>query len=194
MPRQPLLCLRIDLEGPRPPIWRRLWIGADVRLIDLHHAIQAAMGWTDAHLHEFQIGAVTYATPDPEDEDFDSVVVDERDVRLGEVLRGVSHFGYLYDFGDHWQHRIGVERLADATEIPPTHGFVEAGERACPPEDCGGADAYQAFLGQFAKSPRSRDVREFLEWAGEDFDASRFDRHAANAALERMAWNRWVRS
>jgi len=33
---------------------------------------------------------------------------------------------------------------------------------------------------------------EFLKWAGKDFDPVRFDRFAANAALERTAWDRWL--
>jgi hypothetical protein len=33
--------------------------------------------------------------------------------------------------------------------------------------------------------------KSFLAWAGEDFDPERFDRHAANATLLRMAWNQW---
>lgn len=185
-----LYCLRIELEGITPAIWRRLWIEGSVNLIKLHHAIQAAMGWTDAHLHEFQIGGAAYATPHPED-DPDRPVLDERGVRLDKVLEGISAFSYMYDFGDDWQHRITVEKITKATEMSRGHGFVEAGERACPPEDAGGPHAYQDFLDQLAKAPKSKEVREFRRWAGEDFDPDRFDRHAANAALLRMAWNRW---
>jgi hypothetical protein len=61
-------CLRIELEDIKPAIWRRLWIDGGVTLIKLHHAIQAAMGWTDAHLHSFQFGEATYAVPDEEDD------------------------------------------------------------------------------------------------------------------------------
>lgn len=185
-----LYCLRIELEGLTPPIWRRLWIEDSVRLIKLHHVIQAAMGWSDAHLHAFQIGGATYATPNPDD-DPEWVIVDERSVRLRKVLGGITAFGYTYDFGDDWQHRISVERVAKATEMSRGWGFIEAGQRACPPEDCGGADAYQEFLRQRITTPKSTEVHDFLEWAGQDFDPERFDRHAANAALTRMAWNRW---
>jgi len=31
------------------------------------------------------------------------------------------------------------------------------------------------------------------EWAGLDFDPDRFDRHAANAAIDRMLWNGWIK-
>lgn len=181
---------RIELEGITPPIWRRLWIENGATLIKLHHAIQAAMGWTDAHLHEFHIGGITYATPHPEDE-LDRVIVDERTVRLNKVLSGISTFIYAYDFGDDWQHRITLEKKVKLTPFSIRHGHVEAGERACPPEDAGGSHGYQAFLDQLAANPKSAEVREFLRWAGDDFDPEQFDRRAANAALTRMAWNRW---
>lgn len=185
-----LYCLRIELEGIRPPIWRRIWIDSGATLIKLHHVIQAAMGWTDAHLHQFHIGGVTYATPHPEDE-LDRVIVDERTVRLDRVLNGIGTFAYAYDFGDDWQHRITFEEKRQMTQFSIRHGFVEAGERACPPEDSGGSYGYQEFLDHLAANPKGDDVREFLQWTGKDFDPARFDRHAANAALTRMAWNRW---
>jgi hypothetical protein len=185
-----LYCLRIELDGIAPAIWRRIWTEGSTPLIKLHHTIQAAMGWTDAHLHEFQVGAVIYATPHPEDWP-ERTIVDERRVQLHKVLNGISRFGYMYDFGDSWQHTITVEKVVPPPEHPRGCGYVEAGERACPPEDAGGSQSYQEFLDQFAKNPRHKDVREFQRWAGQDFNPNRFDRHAANAALLRMAWNQW---
>ena len=72
--------------------------------------------------------------------------------------------------------------------VPP---LWMAGQGACPPEDSGGAPGYQDFLDLLREDPESEDAQSFLQWAEEDFDLSRFDRHAANAALLRMAWNRW---
>ncbi len=34
----------------------------------LHDVIQATMGWSDCHLHEFELGGERYGIPDP---DFD---------------------------------------------------------------------------------------------------------------------------
>ena len=50
--------LRIELDNVKPTIWRRVWVEGHASLLNLHHTIQAAMGWTDAHLHEFQIGGL----------------------------------------------------------------------------------------------------------------------------------------
>jgi len=182
--------LSITLDEIAPTIWRRFWIPGNRSLIALHHTIQAVMGWTDAHLHEFQIAGVRYATPDPDDNP-DAVVVDERQTLLHKALNGISRFGYLYDFGDGWQHTLIVEDVQPLHDEDAAYAYIDAGARACPPEDAGGVTGYQGFLDQLAKNPKSRQVREFLRWAGEDFDPDRFDRHAANATLLRMAWSGW---
>ena len=148
------------------------------------------MGWTDAHLHEFKIGADVYATPHSEDWP-ERIIIDERRAQLHKALNGISRFGYMYDFGDSWEHTLTVEKVVPPSEHPQGCAYVEAGERACPPEDAGGTHSYQEFLDQFAKNRRHKEVREFQAWAGQDFDPNRFDRHAANAALLRMAWNQW---
>jgi len=187
-------CLYIELDGVTPPIWRRFWIEGSATLGKLHHTIQAVMGWGDYHLHEFQIGGVTYAEPDPENQDLGSPPVDERKAVLSKVLEGISSFGYQYDFGDSWQHSIKIEKIEAPSKYDLGCAVVEEGARACPPEDAGGAHLYQVFLEQYAKNPKHKDVREFLRWAGEDFDPERFDRHAINATLTRMASNRWGNS
>ncbi|MGC9208127.1 plasmid pRiA4b ORF-3 family protein, partial [Acidithiobacillus sp.] len=75
--------LHVSLEGIEPPVWRRLWVDGGFTLNALHHILQAAMGWTDAHLHDFRIDGKRYALPDPEWDDLRrETQVDERTVRL----------------------------------------------------------------------------------------------------------------
>ena len=181
--------LQVELEDVTPKIWRQVWVDSGMSLHTLHHVLQATMGWTDAHLHEFSIKAKRYSLPDPED-DPGRLPVDEREVLLGQVLEPGLEFKYLYDYGDSWSHVIRVEEVKLVTE-PYGAAFVDAGQGACPPEDSGGAPGYQDFLDLLRDDPESEDAQSFLQWAGEDFDPGRFDRHAANAALLRMAWNRW---
>jgi hypothetical protein len=50
---QPVFQLRILLEDVDPVIWRRVLVLGSVRLSKLHDMFQAAMGWTDSHLHAF---------------------------------------------------------------------------------------------------------------------------------------------
>ncbi len=44
----------------RPPIWRRIQVPETYTFWDLHVAIQDAMGWEDAHLHEFEMVSPSY--------------------------------------------------------------------------------------------------------------------------------------
>ena len=56
-----------------------------------------------------------------------------------------AKFDYVYDFGDHWEHEILVEKilpLEKGTHYP----VCVTGRRACPPEDCGGATGYKELL------------------------------------------------
>lgn len=183
--------LRVELEGVRPLIWRRILVDGSVSLGKLHHYLQAAMGWTDAHLHEFEIAGQVFAIPHPDD-DPDRPAKDERRATLSKVVGVGEHFLYRYDFGDSWSHRIVVEAVDQSPGEPAGVAEVAAGERACPPEDVGGAEAYMEFVEAVSSRRTSEDAQDWLAWAGTDFDPERFDRIAANAALLRMAWNKWV--
>ncbi|MBK8740372.1 MAG: plasmid pRiA4b ORF-3 family protein [Betaproteobacteria bacterium] len=182
-------CLRIALDDVTPTIWRQVWVESRGSLLNLHHTIQAAMGWTDAHLHQFQIGGIGYATPHPDDEP-EQPVVDEGRVLLQKVLDGISSFGYEYDFGDGWQHMITVEERIPQPEHWRGCAFVAAGGAGLSTGRLWRTLWLSRVLDHYAKSRRSKAVREFLQWARQDFDPHRYDRHAANAALLRMAWNR----
>ena len=71
------------------------------------------MGWTNSHLHEYEIARERYGIPDDED-DWPGArpLHDERRVRLKPFIEaGVRRFTYQYDFGDSWDHVIKVEDL-----------------------------------------------------------------------------------
>lgn len=46
--------LKINLQGAKPPLWRRVQVPSGASLGCLHDVIQAAFGWEDAHLHAFE--------------------------------------------------------------------------------------------------------------------------------------------
>ncbi|WP_444465259.1 plasmid pRiA4b ORF-3 family protein [Rhodobacter capsulatus] len=96
--------LNVRLIEIDPPIWRRLLVPSDWTLAKLHRVLQAAFGWTDAHLHEFQIGGLRYGDPDLLDDGFDGPrVFDYADVRLLDFLgQPEAVFVYVYDFGDNF--------------------------------------------------------------------------------------------
>jgi len=174
--------LHVVLRGSEPPIWRRLLIATDATLADLHAALQCVMGWNDAHLHAFRIGGVTYGVPSADDW---AEVTDEATVTLADVLppRGGSLL-YEYDFGDGWEHEVTVGPAvvaATRAELP----VCVAGERACPPEDCGGIDGYADLLEALA-DPDHPDHGELAAWCG-PFDPENVDLDAVNARLRARA-------
>ena len=190
-----LITLRIELVGTTPLVWRRITLDGRSSFANLHHVIQAAMGWHDAHLHQFRINNRYIGVPDPESDAPEWHTEDERKVFLNRVLTDDAVFTYLYDFGDGWEHRLLVEEYDDSDDLRFGDGdaWVDAGERACPPEDCGGVGGFQDFLEKLEDEPYSGESKELREWAGLDYDPAGFDRQAANAAIKRLLWNRWLK-
>jgi hypothetical protein len=190
-----LITLRIELVGTTPLVWRRITLDGRSSFANLHHVIQSAMGWHDAHLHQFRINNRYIGVPDPESDAPEWHTEDERKVFLNRVLTDDAVFTYLYDFGDGWEHRLLVEEYDDSDDLRFGDGdaWVDAGERACPPEDCGGVGGFQDFLEKLENEPYSDESKELRVWAGLDYDPARFDRQAANAAIKRLLWNRWLK-
>jgi hypothetical protein len=137
----------------------------------LHEVIQAAFGWSNYHLHEFEVGRDRYGVPDP-DEDWDEPPQDERRTRLDAIAGEGSSFRYSYDLGDDWDHRVVVEKVLPAadTAVP---ACID-GRRACPPEDCGGAWGYRELLEVLA-DPAHPEHRARREWLDRPFDPEAFD-------------------
>jgi hypothetical protein len=175
--------LKMTLQHIKPPVWRRVQV-KDCTLAKLHDIIQTCMGWDDYHLHEFNIGDERYANPEQWQDDFggDLEVGNESKMKLGQVFAGgFKKFTYVYDMGDSWEHLIQVEKVLDAE--PGVHyPCCIAGERACPPEDCGGAWGYGDFL-EALQNPKHERHEELVEWVGGEFDPEAFDVEAVNEEL-----------
>lgn len=180
MPTSGLYQFKITLLEIAPPIWRRIQV-QDCTLDRLHEHIQAAMGWTNSHLHQFEINELRYGDPELLD-DFECI--DSTTVFLSTVLPN-SHFKfrYEYDFGDGWDHEILFEG-----EVPVEKGkkypICLEGERACPPEDCGGVWGYQDFLAAIA-DPKHEEHDSYLEWCGGSFSPEEFDPKEATRRMKK---------
>ena len=189
-----LYTLRIELQPDelQPLIWRSLEVDGRISLGKLHHFLQAAFGWTDAHLHEFVIRDRVFALPHPEDALDDRRIEDERKALLNRLVGAGDSFLYRYDLGDNWQHLVIVETVQENLDHD-SHGgaWVIDGARACPPEDVGGVSGYHQFLETVLADSHSDEALRLLQWAGGWFDPEQFDRRAANAAIQRLLWNRW---
>jgi hypothetical protein len=164
--------IKVKLLGvSKPPVWRRLQLGADTRLDHLHEMIVAAFGWQDYHMHVFASGPDEFGVPDPE-----LGFTDERHVSLGQLIGGIGdRLRYTYDFGDDWQHEIVVEDLLGAD--PEIHyPVLVAAKGTCPPEDCGGPWGY-AELKEILADPSHEQHQQMLDWLGLD-NPSAFDPNA----------------
>lgn len=58
--------LRITLSDTEPAIWRIVDVLVEASLKMVHDIIQAAMGWQDYHLREFEADERRYGLPDRE--------------------------------------------------------------------------------------------------------------------------------
>jgi len=178
--------LKITLRDVRPPIWRRVFVTDTTTLHQLHWIVQAAMGWTNSHLHQFIIDEEYYSEPMPELDDWGPVVKNEKRVRLSALsLEPKRKFTYEYDFGDSWRHEILVEKVF-APEAGARYPQCVAGKRACPPEDCGGVWGYERFL-EVIKDEDDPEHEEMLEWAGGSFDPKAFNLEEVNQELKDIA-------
>lgn len=159
------LVLHVELEGIEPPIWRRLEVENSLTFAELHDILQTAMGWNDAHLHEFIVGKQRIGLTTEIESAWDEPALPGEEVELGQVIGRRKSFRYLYDFGDGWSHRITIEQRLPSTPTERPAALL-AGKRACPPEDCGGVPGYYRLLDALAQ-PDSDESREMLEWLGD---------------------------
>jgi len=177
------LDLKVSLIGVKPRIWRRFLLPSGSRFYDLHQAIQIACGWKDYHLFSFSapgsdIGRLPLAgIPSDQDLDmYDRKVPDARRVKLVSALgRGkLAECVYLYDFGDDWRHKVEVKGELELPEV--FHRRLIGGERAFPPEDCGGISGYERMLRVVheGKADAGENLIETMEWLGK-WDPDRCD-------------------
>jgi hypothetical protein len=182
--------VRLDLHGAKPPVWRRLELPGELTLPRLHDVIQAAMGWTNSHLHRFRTSrdhrSPYFVTSFDLEEGEEGTPED--DVRLDQLIAEKGdELWYDYDFGDGWDHKLVVEEVLD--EPPPT-ARCTGGRMACPPEDCGGIGGYEELAawvrsgcddallpGNFGDGAHARD------WLPLDWHPDHFDVEETNAAL-----------
>lgn len=194
-PRNMVFQFKITLLGVKPLIWRRIQIKG-CTLDKLHEHIQTSMGWTNSHLHHFRIGEQLYGDPMLMEENMDemdyrdSTTTMLRDIvpKAGKRIR----FRYEYDFGDSWEHEVLFEGCPKA-EAGRQYPLCLEGERACPPEDCGGVGGYADFL-EAIGNKKHEQHEQMMEWVGGWFDPEEFDPATATKAMKKGLpdWRRMV--
>lgn len=149
--------IKVTLLGTIPPVWRRILVRRDITLRNLHGSLQIVMGWTNSHLHQFVLqkqglpGSISRIK---------SKVANENRTRLGDLIwnRG-ARLLYEYDFGDGWEHELLLEEVLLGDES--FQQICVAGDRCCPPEDCGGPQGFAAL-----QDPSHPGHEEVVEWIG----------------------------
>lgn len=90
---------------------RKITMGDQFTLDELHYLIQKSVGFDMDHLYYFQIGSRTskirYYAPECEDEMWQADTVSLAELLLYEGMQ----FEYLFDFGDEWRFQITVESI-----------------------------------------------------------------------------------
>jgi hypothetical protein len=166
--------LQVVLRYVEPPVVRVIDVPSAVTLPELHDLLQAAIGWTDSHLHQFVTADATFGMVLPGEDVWPEDQRDETGARLADLG---AKFEYHYDFGDGWIH--DVEVLGRGGEAP---GCVD-GRGACPPEDCGGPGGYAELLDTLA-DPADPEHERMRDWVGNRLRP--FDRVAIDARVRQV--------
>ncbi|HBG27610.1 MAG: hypothetical protein A2Y10_15770 [Planctomycetes bacterium GWF2_41_51] len=175
--------LEVWLNEIEPRIWRKFEVPSNIRLDKLNGVIQDVMGWTNSHLHSFNAGENEYSMPYPGDESYNEGMLDERKAKLTDIVgRSKDRFVYVYDFGDNWEHIVELVEIKEP-QRGVKYPVCLAGERACPPEDCGGPWSYPEFL-QTLRGRNKKERQELIDWLGYEFNPEEFDIDEINQMLK----------
>jgi hypothetical protein len=189
------LTVNVSLRDTEPSVWRRLVVPGDTTLDDLHDVLQAAMGWSDSHLHRFFLGTSPgspYLVTAWDREEGDDGTPEDA-VRLDQLLRSVGDATlYEYDFGDGWDHELRLE--ATAPLPADARARCTDGEGACPPEDVGGVAGY-ADVADWVRGGRSADdvppafesYEHANDWLADDWHPDTFDVAETDLRLQALA-------
>jgi len=174
--------INITLMDCKPAVWREVEVASSMTLARLHDVLQVLMGWDDYHLWAFEAGRKRFELPDPDVKTQLAAADDPHQVTLGTLFAGKgSRLRYNYDFGDDWWLDIRVLALGKP-EPKVRYPRCLAGERAGPPEDCGGPAGFEELLAAH-KNPKRRGAKVLLEWAGSDWNPEVFDLAVINKSL-----------
>ncbi len=150
--------LDVALQEIQPRIRRRFLIRTTSTSEQLHKAIQQSYGWWESHLWEFRLPTFN-----------------------GMPIAGLPTDD---DFGDSWCHDVKLIRV-----VSDEKSFKQrllAGDRACPPEDCGGVSGYERMVHfvQTGEDILEDDPEGLRTWLG-GWRPDAFDLAAAKEKFDR---------
>ena len=157
---------RVELMGSDPLIWRVIEVPDFYTFWDLHVALQDALGWLDYHLHNFLLfqpgerKPLIIGIPPVEHEDD---TLPGWEIPLSRFFKDPgTEAVYDYDFGDGWRHRVILEGI-NLQEPGRQYPACLSGERACPPEDCGGLPGFYDLL-DILKDQNHAEYEDMQDW------------------------------
>ena len=96
----------------RPSPGRVFIVGPSHTFLGLAEAVNTAFArWDLSHLHEFELAdgrRIGFVDPEPFEDD-EVVVEDQGAVKVADAVRPGDEFGFVFDFGDRWEHRCRVQ-------------------------------------------------------------------------------------
>ena len=180
--------LKITLKGTSPPVWRRIWIPADMTFRNLHEAIQYLFGWMDYHLYDFEIARehVKILCDDGEAFEFErDTVFKDMDTPLHTYLKEKMKLVYTYDYGDNWEHVILVEKQSEEAQSQIRLLKWKQDNLA---EDAGNVDGYQEIVAKAADETNEEHekMKNWLEMQHIPFDEEMVREDLASITQEDM--------
>lgn len=172
-----------------PTITRLLSLPPSLTFDKLHHVLQISFGWTNSHMHDFNVSLVDdekinpmgprpclsiYPNPDNMPVDLRENSKAESEVNLADVYekpewKDRAEIEYEYDHGDGWNHQLAL--LGRAT--PGTNAQFGApddvkilclnGQGHPAAEDVGGSWGWEDLKEAF-KHPRKAENRDQIDW------------------------------
>ena len=182
--------LRIVLDTIKPPIWREIEVPSSITLTSIASIILLSMGWAEEHLHQFIMRngrqSTFYATSIHEimESRMQPETKDGRQYCIADLLKQKGDsVTFEYDYGDCWLHTVTLLAVNEYGDEKKEVSLL-GGERACPPNDCGGVPGYQRLC-MLMEKPASPDALSEMEWLGFRYDPELFPLKEAQKIVKR---------
>lgn len=158
--------MKIMIKNSHPPIWRRFIVPAGLTFSQLSFVLNEVMGWFGSHLSRFDFYHLGILVEEnPEDMRWgDRQILDAIDTPIEPFMDNEDWFTYIYDLGDHWEHRVEIEKILPEYEFD--YPMVLKYKGNTPYEDCGGIYGYYKLL-EILENPEDPRYEEMRDWVGE---------------------------
>ena len=184
--------MRARIRKISPIIYRRILIQSDSSLADLHYILQILFGWSDTYLHQFQIHGKRYGASRPGGMWFSD---NPNEVQLKSFqFRLKEKFMYEYNFFDHWEIEIRIEKVLPV-DTEKTYPLCIEGRRSGPPEDCGGPWAFMTLKDKYSLWYIEDRLLEIITQNELDYhfeEVNAFKYWLTSDKFNRQRTNRWL--